>query len=111
MKVVVADQVRDFLRSEKAYLQRHSNAAYRRLSRRMRESKRLLSEFPQAGSEKILPVIGIRRLVVDDYVLDYEITNHEVHILNMRHGRQQDPDMELTDNFDFEAPNTPPSKG
>jgi hypothetical protein len=38
-----------------------------------------------------------------DYVLDYEIRDGEVHILNMRHGRQNDPDLEDEPDFDYEA--------
>ena len=102
MRVIVARQVKDFLAAEKAYLRKHSNSASQRLTYRMREAARMLSDFPMLGSERALPVKEIRRLVLDDYVLDYEIREREVHILNMRHGRQQDPYLEYEDDFDLE---------
>ena len=87
---------------ERDYLRRHSTTAFKRLSDRLRQAKRLLSEHPHAGPSKPLPVPGMRRLVIGDYVLDYEIRGDEVHILNMRHGRQQDPDLPIDEDFDFE---------
>jgi plasmid stabilization system protein ParE len=73
------------------------------LSERLRRTRKLLSEFPHIGAEKPLPIPGLRRLVMGDYILDYEIRAGEVHILNMRHGRQNDPDLEDEPDFDYEA--------
>ena len=42
------------------------------------------------------------RLVVSDYILDYEFDDHVVSITAIRHGRQLDPDLERDDDFDFE---------
>jgi len=103
MKIVVADQVRRYLISEQNYLKRQSNRAHLAVTRRFREAARLLAAYPMAGAERSLPIAGIRRLVVDDYVLDYEIVGNEVRILHMRHGRQRDPFLPTDENFDFEA--------
>lgn len=43
------------------------------------------------------------RLVVGDYVLDYDIRDDGVAITSIRHSRQQDPDLEKDDDFDFEV--------
>ncbi|WP_442582577.1 type II toxin-antitoxin system RelE/ParE family toxin [Mesorhizobium sp. ASY16-5R] len=103
MKVVISRRVRDFLVAEKAYLRRHSNSAAKRLTLRMREAATLLADFPMVGIERFLPIRDLRRLVVDDYVLDYKIRGTEVHILNMRHGRQKDPYLENERDFNFEG--------
>lgn len=44
------------------------------------------------------------RLVVGDYVMDYDFDGHIVAISSIRHGRQQDPDFARDDDFDFEKP-------
>jgi plasmid stabilization system protein ParE len=62
-----------------------------------------LAEFPQLGAEKPLPIPGLRRLVMGDYVLDYEVRDDEVHVLNTRHGRQNDPDLEIEPDIDYEV--------
>jgi plasmid stabilization system protein ParE len=103
MRVVISARVQDFLRHEKSYLQRHSTTAWKKLSDRLRQTRKLLAEFPHIGAEKPLPIPGLRRFVMGEYVLDYEIYEAEVHILNMRHGRQQDPGLEVEQDFDYEA--------
>jgi plasmid stabilization system protein ParE len=85
MRVIVARQVKEFLETEKRYLRKHSNSAHTRLASRLRETLRMLADFPLAGVERPLPVPGLRPIVVDDYVLDYEVAGRELHILAMRH--------------------------
>lgn len=103
MRVVVSHQVKEYLDTEKRYLRRHSATAHKRLAARLRDAFAMLARFPLAGPERQLPVPGLRRLVVDDYVLDYEIRNNELHVLAMRHGRQRDPYLEIDDDFDLEG--------
>jgi plasmid stabilization system protein ParE len=103
MRVIISAKVQDFLRHERSYLQRHSTTAWKRLSDRLRRTRKLLAEFPQLGAEKPLPIPGLRRLVMGDYVLDYEVRDDEVHMLNMRHGRQNDPDLEIEPDIDYEV--------
>ncbi|MBX3575750.1 MAG: type II toxin-antitoxin system RelE/ParE family toxin [Rhizobiaceae bacterium] len=103
MKVFVSGQVRRFLRSERDYLGRYSSTAAGRVARRLADAVKLLSEFPMAGSAMPLLPDRQRRLVVDDYVLDYEVVGGEVRILNMRHGRQQDPYLDQGSDEDEEA--------
>lgn len=43
------------------------------------------------------------RLVVGDYILDYDLDDKGVAITVIRHGRQQDPDLAKDEDFDFEA--------
>ena len=65
--------------------------------------RRSLGKFPDLGRRRDgLPVEGSMRLVVSDYILDYEFDDHVVSITAIRHGRQLDPDLERDDDFDFE---------
>jgi plasmid stabilization system protein ParE len=102
-RVVISARVQGFLRHERSYLQRHSTTGWKKLSDRLRRVQKLLAEFPHIGAEKPLPVSGLRRLLMGDYVLDYEIRDAEVHVLSMRHGRQNDPDLEIEPDIDYEA--------
>jgi len=107
MRVIISARVKTFLQAEQSYLQRHSTSAWKNVAARLRQTRKLLAEFPLAGSEKPLPIEGLRRFVMGDYILDYEVRNDEVHILNMRHGRQSDPDLEYEPDFDYETGDTP----
>ncbi|HVW54167.1 MAG TPA: type II toxin-antitoxin system RelE/ParE family toxin [Rhizobiaceae bacterium] len=103
MRVVISARVKTFLQAEKSYLSRHSTSAWKMLAVRLRQTRKLLAECPLAGSAKALPMKGLRRIVMGDYVLDYEVRNGEIHILSMRHGRQNDPDLEYEPDFGDET--------
>jgi plasmid stabilization system protein ParE len=103
MRVVISARVKTFLQAEKSYLRRHSTSAWKTLAARLRQTRKLLAEFPHAGAEKPIPMRGLRRFVMGDYILDYEVRSEEIHILNMRHGRQNDPDLEYEPDFDYET--------
>jgi hypothetical protein len=49
-----------------------------------------------------LPVEGSLRLVVGDYVLDYDLIGNTVAITAIRHGRQLDPEFVDEDDLDGE---------
>ena len=62
------------------------------------------------GREKeSLPVEGSMRLVVGEYIMDYDLDDDIVAISSIRHGRQQDPDLDKGEDFDFEAEVVPTS--
>lgn len=74
----------------------------------MTEARRNLARFPELGLEsERLPVPGSRRLVIGDYLLDYEVMEGEVVILSVRHHRQQPIAPEIEDDFDYEDPDNP----
>ena len=45
---------------------------------------------------------GMRRLIVGNYLLDYEISGDVIFVVAVRHGRQMSPEMMFDDDFDFE---------
>jgi plasmid stabilization system protein ParE len=102
-KVRLSENARAFLRREANYLRDRSPAAAQAFLTRLREAERNLSQFPELGRRKDgLPIEGSMRLVVGDYVLDYDLDDGVVAITAIRHGRQLDPDLEKDDDFDFE---------
>ena len=43
------------------------------------------------------------RLIVGDYIFEYDLDADDVAISSIRHARQLDPDIELDPDFEFEA--------
>jgi plasmid stabilization system protein ParE len=103
-KVKLSKNARTFLQREAKYLRERSPAAADAFLNRFREASRNLSKFPELGRRKdALPIEGSMRLVVGDYILDYDLMGVTVSITAIRHGRQMDPDLAKEEDFDFEA--------
>lgn len=103
-KVRLSAQAADYLRAEAHYLRQHSRRAAEAFVMRMQEARANLARFPDIGlGSGRLPVPGARRLIVGDYVLDYELSDDIITVLAIRHGRQQPPDIEPDEDFDYEA--------
>ena len=103
-RVLLSPKARAFLLSEAGYLRKHSPRAAERFLERLREARRSLSHFDQLGfSQDALPVPGIRRLIVGDYVLDY-FPGEIIMIVAIRHGRQGEVAISGDDIEDFEEP-------
>ncbi|WP_420962774.1 type II toxin-antitoxin system RelE/ParE family toxin [Brucella sp. IR073] len=105
MKVRLSGDARAYLRREASYLRQHSLKAAKAFLDRMAEARKNLAQFPEMGKGiERLPVPGSNRLIVGDYLLDYDLTDGEVTVLSIRHGQQQPlaPDA-ADDDFDYEA--------
>ena len=96
------------MRTEAAYLKRHSNQAAQNFRNRIAEARQHLAASPELGRDiERMPVEGARRLVIGNYVLDYDVADDEITILSIRHGRQIEVDPDFDDDFDFEDPPGP----
>jgi plasmid stabilization system protein ParE len=103
-RVLLAPKARAFLVSEAAYLRDNSPRAAERFLDRMREARRSLGRFEQLGfAHDALPLPGIRRLVVGDYLLDY-FPGDPVMIVAIRHSRQRETAIVSDAIADFEQP-------
>jgi plasmid stabilization system protein ParE len=103
-KVRLSKNARIFIQREAKYLRERNQAAAESFLGRLRQARRNLAQFPRIGHEKTsLPIEGAMRLVVGDYILDYDLDDEGVAITAIRHGRQQDPDLDKDEDFDFEA--------
>ena len=103
-KVWLSRNARAFLLRETTYLRDRSPLAAETFLGKFRDARRNLSRFPEIGQRKeALPIEGSMRLVVGDYILDYDILDDGIAITSIRHSRQLDPDLEKDDDFDFEA--------
>jgi len=103
MKVRMSYDARAYLRDEAKYLRKRSPAAASALTAVMKKARENLANFGELGFTKEgLPIPGMRRLIVGNYLLDYEISRDVVLVVAIRHGRQTPPDIILDDDFDFE---------
>jgi hypothetical protein len=74
----------------------------------MREARDNLRRFPLMGFQKGgLPVPGMRSLVVDTYILDYEVNGDELLIAAIRPGQVPETLLEAEDDFDYEQDDAP----
>jgi plasmid stabilization system protein ParE len=104
MKVLMSENARAYVHREARYLSKHSPSAAKSFSERMKEARKNLRAFNEMGFEsEELPIPGMRRLIVGDYLLDYEILESEIHIVAIRHGRQLPPTIGVEQDFDFEV--------
>jgi plasmid stabilization system protein ParE len=108
VKVRLSDNARSYLRKETEYLRKRSPGAAKDFVDRMRTARNNIATFTDIGSANMeFPVPKLRRLVVGEYLLDYEIGTNEINILAIRHGRQLPLNIEVESSFDFEDLVTP----
>jgi len=86
------DQAVQDLESLRTHIARDHPAAAAEIARRIRETVRILSDFPAAGRVGRVP--DTREVVVSGtpYILPYRINGHMVEILRVLHAAQKWPD-------------------
>jgi plasmid stabilization system protein ParE len=102
MKIIVSKDAARYLRHERAYLARFDRRAAETAMRQVQAAIRLLATYPNAGTETSA-LAGRRRFVTGPYIIDYRVTETTVMIAAIHHGRQQEPEVELDGDSDFEA--------
>lgn len=88
----------NYVRREAEYLRQRNTAAARNFSLAIKNARRLLQEFPEAGNRHHgLQIVGGRTLVAGDYLLDYLYEAGMIEVISIRHGRMvmPTPDTEL----------------
>lgn len=99
MKVFLSNEATDYIRSEHAYLETYNPRAANDVIKNLRAAFRRIAAYPQIGSA--VPVLpGRRHYVVGAYIISYRIEGDAIQILHIRHGRQQDPELERDDPID-----------
>ncbi|MBP2547519.1 plasmid stabilization system protein ParE [Neorhizobium galegae] len=97
MRTLLSKSVRQFLRREAEYLESQNPRAAVATLQQLRESIRMIGDYPGIGAP--LPLPGRRRFVSGAYVIDYRVDAKSILISHMRHGRQLDPDLERDDDL------------
>ena len=103
-RVRYASEARSYIKSEAAYLRARSPSAAVRFLDAIKLLTRNLSSYPKLGhlSEEFLDKDS-RRIVVGEYLVDYEFKDNEALVLAIRHGRQMPPDQTTDSDDDFEV--------
>jgi plasmid stabilization system protein ParE len=105
VKVVVSPDARAYLAREAGYLRERNRAAGERLLHDFKQFLAALAQFPMMGQDATdLPLRGVRRFVLGDYLIHYEIGAGAIVILTIRHGRERPPELPRDDYDDHEAP-------
>lgn len=102
-KVRLSGDARSYLLAEAVYLRERNPAAAQAFLDRMRKARMNLARFPAMGRGiEQLPVPGSHRLVVGDYLIDYDVSDDQLVIVSIRHGQQQPPPPEPDEDYDYE---------
>jgi plasmid stabilization system protein ParE len=73
------------------------------LTAAMRKARETLATFDEIGrAVEGLPIPGMRRFVVGNYLLDYEISDHLILVVSIWRGRRKPPELKVDEDFDFE---------
>lgn len=89
----------NYVRREAEYLRQHNPMAARKFSVIMKNVRRMLQSFPEAGNRMHgLQITGSLTFVAGDYLLDYIYDGSQIDIIAIRHGRMltptPDPDLD-----------------
>lgn len=102
MKVRLSGAARAYILREAQYLTDRSPAAGTAFLRDMRAAQQRLRDYPDMGFQAS-PVKSSRRLIVGNYVIDYDRRRDAIEITAIRHGRQSDVAISPDDDVDYET--------
>lgn len=92
-QVIIAESAREDLLSIGEFVaQRNPEIAFR-LMERFREKFNLLAKFPHLGRERDDILLGLRCLIVNDYLIFYQPKEDSIEIWQVRHGAQSPDDL------------------
>ncbi|WP_313617363.1 type II toxin-antitoxin system RelE/ParE family toxin [Agrobacterium sp.] len=93
----------NYVRAESEYLRQRNPVAAKKFSLAMKNAKRTLQSFPEAGNRMHgLQVAGSLTLVAGDYLLDYIYDGSQVDVILIRHGRMLTPTPDVDIDSDLE---------
>ncbi|KAA6489813.1 type II toxin-antitoxin system RelE/ParE family toxin [Agrobacterium rhizogenes] len=102
-RVRLSAGARAYIKSEAQYLKDRSPAAALRFLDDLNRLKTNLLLFPQMGFRSDeLPIPGVLRFTMGDYLIDYEIADDLIEIRAIRHDHQRPPGLQIDDGFDYE---------
>ena len=92
-QVILSDLARaDLLNIGEYIAQSNPDAAFR-LMERFREKFNLLARFPHLGRERSDMLLGLRCLIVNEYLIFYQPSDDAVEIWRVRHSAQSLEDL------------------
>lgn len=105
MKVRLSFAARAYLQNETAYMRKQSPSGAKSFAKRMKTARENIGFFNGLGAESRdlpIPVRNMRRLIVGDYFMDYEIGEDVITILAVRNQLQMPMTVKPDENAEFE---------
>ena len=104
MQVRFSSEARRYVIREAAYLRERSPSGATRFARIVERARRQIGTFPESGvTDSIVALAGARRIAIEEYLFDYEVSNSVAMIQVVRHSRNT-PLTHIDEDGDFERP-------
>lgn len=104
MKVRFSSEARRYVVREAAYLRERSPAGAVRFQAIVDRARRQISTFPDSGiTDSIVALAGARRIMIEEYLFDYDVSGNVAVIQVIRHSRNT-PVTTLDEDADYEEP-------
>ena len=92
-QVIIAESAREDLLSIGEFVAQRNHEAAFRLMERFREKFNLLAKFPHLGRERDDILLGLRCLIVNEYLIFYQLNKDSIEIWRVRHSAQSPDDL------------------
>ena len=92
-QVIISELAREDLLNIGEYIAQLNHDAVFRLMDRFREKFNLLARFPHLGRERNDILLGLRCLIVNEYLIFYQPSEDTVEIWRVRHSAQSLKDL------------------
>ena len=92
-QVIIAESAREDLLSIGEFVAQRNHEAAFRLMERFREKFNLLVKFPHLGRERNDILLGLRCLIVNEYLIFYQLNEDSIEIWRVRHSAQSLDDL------------------
>lgn len=110
MKVRLSSEARTYIAQEARYLRDRSASGARKFKEIVDRALLLIGQHPAAGfQESGVPIKGSHRVVIGDYLFDYDIIRDVAWIQNVRHSRNT-PTIPIEPDADYEEPDPAASR-
>lgn len=104
MKVRLSSEASAYIAKEARYLQDRSASGALRFKDIVKRALQLIGEHPAAGFQQSgVPIKGSHRVVIGEYLFDYDVIRDVAWIQNVRHSRNT-PTIPIEPDADYEEP-------
>lgn len=103
MRVRFSSEARRYVMREAACLRQRSSSGALRFQRIVERARRQIGSLPESGvTDSIVALAGARRIVIEEYLFDYDARDGVAVIQMVRHSRNT-PIIPIDDDSDYEG--------
>lgn len=104
MRVRFSSEARPYIAREAAYLRERSTTGALRFHGIVDRARRQIETLPDSGhTDSVVALAGARRVAIEEYLFDHDVTEGVATILVVRHSRNT-PTIVIEDDADYEDP-------